>query len=46
MMNLEEGVAVVTKQLRLNMLLNFVEVLFRMHKTISEKDREFSLTSV
>ena len=46
MMNLEEGVAVVTKQLRLNMLLNFVEVLFTMHKTVSEKDREFSLTSV
>jgi hypothetical protein len=46
MMNLEERVAVVTKQPRLNMLLNFVEVLFTMHKTVSEKDRESSLTSV
>ena len=46
MMNLKEVVAVVTKQPRLNMLLNFVEVLFTIHKTVSEKDREFSLTSV
>jgi hypothetical protein len=46
MMNLKEVVAVVTKQPHLNMLLNFVEVLFTMHKTVSEKDREFSLASV
>jgi hypothetical protein len=46
MMNLEEVVAVVTKQLRLNMLLNFVEVLFTVHKTVSEQDREFRRTSV
>lgn len=46
MMNLEEEVAVVTKQPRLNMLLNFVEVLFTMHKTVSEKDRAVSPTSV
>ena len=45
MMNLKEVVVVVTKQPRLNMLLNFAEVLFTMHKTVSEKDREFSLTS-
>jgi hypothetical protein len=38
MMNLKEMVAVVTKQPRLNMSLNFVEVLFTMHKTVSEKD--------
>jgi len=38
MLNLKEMVAVVTKQPRLNMLLNFVEVLFTMHKTVSEKD--------
>ena len=46
MMNIKEVIAVVTKQPRLNMLLNFVEVLFTMHKTVCEKVREFSLTSV
>jgi len=46
MMNIEEVVAVVTNQPHLNMLLNFVEVLFTMHKTVSENDREISLTSV